>query len=132
MRAGWKVIGGAAIAGTAFFAIILGHSRVSSGDTASAGSPDADVNGPSSSGVVLPHDPSKPYPLGPHAIPYEEAGAEAQAAIEAIQETVETSQPASSYAAWSTATAWTGQQAEAEIAARGVGLVGTDSDGVIP
>jgi hypothetical protein len=47
-----------------------------------------------------------------------------------IQETVETSQPASSYQAWAAATAATGQVAEAQIAARAVGLVGTDQDGV--
>jgi hypothetical protein len=96
------------------------------------GDPAAGDQAPREQPPYVPHDESKPYPLGPHAIPFEQAGAETQAAVEAIQETVETSQPASSYAAWSAATAWTGQQAEAEIAARGVGLVGTESDGVVP
>jgi hypothetical protein len=98
--------------------------------TASASTPQ--TNGEASALAVPPHDPNTPYPLGPHPIAYEELNVADKAAVDLIQETVETSQPPASYEAWSQATAWTRVQAEAELAARAVGLVGTTEAGVVP
>jgi len=129
MRARWKILGGTGVISICVAALIVGQTGEAKSDTT-----DATTSSASSPTTIPPdiHDPLTPYPLGPHAIEYDQLRAADKAAVDLIQETVETSQPPSSYQAWAAATAYTGQQAEAEIAARGVGLVGTDSDGVVP
>lgn len=128
MRARWKILGGTSIASAVVTALIVGQSGEAKSDTT--------VSVPSGPNPSTPaedvHDPLTPYPLGPHPIEYDQLSTADKAGVDLIQETTETSQPASSYQAWAAATAYTGQQAEAEIAARGVGLTGTEQDGVVP
>jgi hypothetical protein len=131
MRMRWKIFGGGGIAGLSIAAFLIAHGGVVRGETSNAASSSTSTTSSSDPGVPS-QDPNTPYPLGPGAIPYEQLSAADKAAVEAIQETVETSQPASSYQAWAAATAATGKQADAEIAARSVGLVGTSGDGVVP
>lgn len=121
MRTRWKILGGTGVVTIWAAVLSIGQTGVVQGDT-------SDTSG----AVAPPHNPHTPYPLGPGAIPYEELGVNDKAAVDSIQETIETSQPASSYEAWAAATAWTNQQAQAEIDARGVNLVGTAQDGVLP
>lgn len=71
-------------------------------------------------------------PLGSAAITYEELSAAERSAVEQIREAVETAQLPASHDAFARATARTGIIAERELAARTVGLVGTENDGVIP
>lgn len=128
MRARWKILGGTGVVSALVAALIVGQSGDAKSDTTDST--------PSSPNPSTPaddvHDPLTPYPLGPHPIEYDQLSAADKADVDLIQETVETSQPASSYQAWAAATAYTGQQAEAEITARGVGLTGTAEDGVLP
>lgn len=128
MRIRWKILGGTTAAGFVAAALIVGKSGLVKGDD-SAQSSSADASSASMGPAVLPHD--QPYPLGPDAIEFDKLSASDQAAVELIQETVEVTQPASSYQAWAAATAATGRAAEATIAARAVGLLGADQDGVV-
>ena len=136
MRARWKVLGGVELAGVVLF--IVGHSRPSHGDTApdapTASTSTPTVNPPPGTGTtpIVAHDQLTPYDMGPHAIPYEQLTAAGKADIDAIQERVELGQPASSYQAYSTGTAAAIADAQAQIAARSVGLVDTAQDGVVP
>jgi hypothetical protein len=52
--------------------------------------------------------------------------------VEAVQERVELSQPASSYAAFAESGVAAARTAELVIAAQTAGLVGTADDGVVP
>lgn len=130
MRTRWKILGGASVAGIWATAIMLGHTGAAADNSSSSPEPST-----ASSNALEPeseHDPNTPYPLGPGAIPYESLGPAEKAAVDSVEETVETSQPPSSYEAFAAATAWTGERAQAEVAARGVGLTGTEQDGVLP
>ena len=131
MRTRWQVLSGTGVISIWVAAIIVGQTSIVEGETSSSTS----STPTSTSGVANPdfqHDQNTPYPLGPGAIEYDQLSASDKAAVDHIAETTDTSQPPSSYQAWAAATAWTGQQAQAEVAARGVGLVGTESDGVEP
>lgn len=130
LRARWKVISGAGLGlGVALF--IVGHSRLSHGDT-TPDAPPPTASPPPSTGTTptVAHDQLAPYDLGPHAIPYEQLSAAGKADVDAIQERVELSQPAASYLAYSSGTASAAADAQAQKAARIVGLVDTAQDGV--
>jgi hypothetical protein len=130
MRARWKVLGGAGLigAGLGLF-IVVGHSRVSRGDTSS--STDSTTTTPTPQAPNY-HDPFTPYPLGPGAISYDQLSPTDQAGVDAILQNEDLSQPPSSYSAWADAAAASAADAQAQIAARNVGLVGTEQDGVTP
>jgi hypothetical protein len=134
MRTRWKVLGGAGLVGVGLsFFIVIGHSRVSRGDTSSTGS-SAGSGSASGSGSTDPNifDPSQPYGLGPHPISYDELSTVDKAGVDSILQKEELSQPPSSYAAWADAAAASRADAQAQIAARNTGLVGTAQDGVTP
>jgi hypothetical protein len=122
MRMRWKILSGCGVVCICTFAIVVGQTGVVQGDTAAS---------PPRS-VAPVQNPNEPYPQGPGAIPYEQLGATDKLAVDQIQETTDTRQPPSSYQGWAAATAWTRQQAEAEIASRSVGLVGAANEGVVP
>lgn len=129
MRTGWKVLGGTGAAGVLVAVLIVAQTRRVRGDTASTAT-GSEATTPDT-GPPRP-DPNKPFPEGPETIRYEQLSEDEKKSVDLIRETLETSQPASSHQAWAAATAWTGQQAAAEIAARSVGLTGTAEDGVVP
>ena len=134
MRARWKILGGTGIASIWAAALIVGHSGSVRGET----STDSSSSTAPSSGVdpatfvdPTPRDPFAPYP-SPGAIPYEQLSAAEKAAIDRIQEVVETSGPPTSPDdAYARATAWTSADADRQIAERQMGLEETASDGVV-
>ena len=130
MRVRWKILRGTGIFTICAVALVVGQSGIVQGDPTSATNPTTSENG-----AVDPEslrDPNTAYPLGPGAIPYDQLTAADRASVDLIQETTETSQPDSSYQGWATVTTLVGEQAEAEIAARAIGLEGTEQDGVMP
>jgi hypothetical protein len=130
MRRRSKILSGVALLCVSVVAIIAGQTGVVRGENPQA----APTDSPSltTADIEPVHDPNTSYPLGSGAIGYEQLSPAAQASVDHVQEVTDTSQLPSSYQAWSIATASTGQQAEIEIAARLVGLVGTEADGVAP
>jgi len=130
MRTRWKIVGGSGIASIWIVAILIGQTGKVSGDTSSSTS--TPTTTPTAVDPASAQDPNQPYPLGPGAIAYESLSAADKAAVDHVQENVDTSQPPSSYAAFATATAWTADRVQVEVAARQLGLTGTEQDGVIP
>jgi len=131
MRLTLKLLGGTGVLAAVVVGAILGSSQPVSGDSSEPPSPPTPSSTTASSAAYV-QNPNEPYPLGPHTIEYDQLSTADKAAVDAIQEAVDTSQPPSSYQTWSAATAATGEQAAAEISARSVGLVGTAEDGVVP
>jgi len=129
MRKRWKVLGGASITSVLVGTLILGRSGAVQGDTTSDPATPAVQPEP---GLGLYPPPNAAYSLGPDTIPYDQLSAADKAAVDVIQETVETSQPASYQADIEEAFISLRQQMKAELAARNVGLVGTAEDGVVP
>jgi hypothetical protein len=108
--------------------VFVSESRESRGDTSTP---------PTQSNTDLSlapsyHDPSAPYSLGPHPISYDQLSSNERVGVDQILEAEALDQPPSSVAAWADAAAATGNDAQAQIAARTAGLVGTDQDGVTP
>jgi hypothetical protein len=125
MRARWKILGGTGgVIGLGVVIAIVSHSRVVTGD-------DTTSSSTTSASDVASRDPFAQYAT-PGAIAYEQLSAADRAGIDHIQEVVDTSQPASSYEAFAAATASTSANVESQLAARGVGLVDTPDDGVVP
>lgn len=127
MRVRWKILGASTAAVAVGILVVVAGApsvRGESADDSSAG-----VN---SGSAFATHDPSTPYPLGPHAIPYEALSPSDKRAVDVVQENVETSQPASSYNAYAAAAASIAIDAERQRAERQVGLVATEADGVVP
>lgn len=89
-------------------------------------------NTATASPVDDPHEPFTPYALGPGAIPYEKEAAADRVAIDHMAEVVDTSQSAGSIDAFARASKQAADMAQAEIAARQVGLIGTEEQGVNP
>lgn len=100
--------------------LLGGDGRVVLGDTSTAERPPGEI------------DPFAPYPLGPDAISYEQMSPSQQDEVDAVQATTDAAQTADSVASFARATADTVGRAKAEIAARSVGLSGTEEDAVIP
>lgn len=122
MRARWKLLGGAGLFGVSLV-FLIGHSRISHGDPAQTSAPAA---------MPLPaHDPTTPYDL-PGATPYDHLTAADRADVDAIQQTIGLGQPDTSYGAFAAGAAAAAADAQAQIAARAVGLVDTAQDGVVP
>lgn len=125
MQARWKIVGGTSAIGLGvMLLVVVGHSRRVSGDNTSTPSSEAFVD-------PMPRDPFAQYPT-PGAIAYEQLTAADKAAVDRIQEATDTSQPSSSYAAFASATAWTSDEADRQLAERSVGLTETADDGVVP
>jgi hypothetical protein len=128
MRTRWTVgsIGAIAIGIGVFWAI--GSSRA---EDAPRGKPAQD---PASVGIPSDelHDPTKPYEPGRSGIAYHQLSAADKARVDHIRETAEEAQPDGSYEAFAVATEWTSSNTEKQLAARAVGLVGTDEHGVVP
>lgn len=127
MRVRWKVLGASTVAIAIGTVIVVGAAP--SVREESAADSAAGIGGDSPSPI---HDPSTPYPLGPHVIPYEALSDSERRAVDIVRETVETSQPASSHDAYAAAAASIQVDAERQRAERQVGLVGTEDDGVVP
>ncbi len=128
MQAHSKVLGAIGIIALAV-GLSIGHSRQASGE------PDASEPSPTTTvGIAAEqlHDPLQPYDPGPGAIQYEQLGPNDRAGFDVMEEIIETSQTDRSYAAFATATDWSGAEAETQIAARAVGLDGAVTDGVVP
>lgn len=119
MRARWTILC-AGLTGVTFTLIILGRSGSVLGDTSPSTAPVPND----------PGDPFTPYGLGPHPISYDQQSASDRAGIDSMQEAVELGQPAPSYGAFSSAASQAAVDAQAQISARQVGLVGTSQDGV--
>jgi hypothetical protein len=125
MRARWKILGGAGLVGFGLSLFILGHSNVSRGDTSSS-------TGASTNPDPNFRDPEQPYSLGPAVISYDQLSGAEKAGVDRILEIEDTSQPPASYQAWSDAASTMAADAQVQLAARQVGLVNSDQDGVVP
>lgn len=122
----WKVLG-VGLAGGVVALCILGQGNVVAGDPVQ---PASDITQPSPAAVE--HEPGQPYGLGPNPILYETQSKEEQDNLDRVFETLEANQPASSHEAWGRAADQAVVRAQAEIAARAVGLEGVDEQGVVP
>jgi hypothetical protein len=124
MRDHWRLLGAAGFTGFALiFAFSVGHSRVSRADPAPTQTP---------SGSILPqHDPGTKYDL-PDSIPFDQLSAADKAGVDSIQQTIELGQPPASFNVYAGGAAAAATDAQAQIAARSVGLEGTANDGVMP
>lgn len=126
MRHLWKLLGVGLASGVVALCIV-GQSRVVAGDPAQ---PEPDTTQPSP--TALEHEPGQPYGLGPNPILYETQSTEEQDNLDRVFETLEANQPASSHEAWGKAADQAVVRAQAEIAARAVGLEGVEEQGVVP
>lgn len=121
MRASWKLLGGAGLFGVGLV-FLISQSRVSHGEPAQTSQTAA---------PVAVHDPTTPYDL-PGATAYDRLTAADRADVDAIQQTIGLGQPDTSYGAFAAGAAAAAADAQAQIAARAVGLVDTVQDGVVP
>lgn len=78
------------------------------------------------------HVPGEPYPVDPHAIPFESLSLPEKAAVETIQENVELGQPASSYDVYASAVVAAQADVLRQLAEREASLEDTAQDGVVP
>lgn len=120
-----RAVVGAMLACGAFGAAIIGRPHSVSGQSADSSSGNSTPTDPGY------HDPSQPWELGPGAIPYDQLSPQDQAGVEQILQTEDQSQPASSYQVFAAAANTMAADAQAQIAARSVGLSGTDNEGVV-
>ena len=127
MQTRWKWIGATCL--TIAVAIIVGSSHRVAGQSADTAASGATSPGGPSRGY---HDPSQPWSFGSGAIPYSQQTPEQQADTDTINSNVAANMPPSSQQAWADAAAWSAQNAQAQIAASGVGLSGTSDQGVVP
>lgn len=130
MRTHWKLLSGLGLAGTMAALLIVG-SRDVAGDTdtpAQEPTPPDPAQAPNTVG----QDPSVQYELGPGKILFEQQTAEEQTHLERMAETTANDHGPKSHEALARAAEQARGHAEAEIAARQVGMNGTEEQGVVP
>lgn len=118
-----KLVGGIGVVGLVL-GVSLSRSHVASGDT-SAPKPVATDDG-TAPGF------GAPYAFGPGAIGYANADTATRADADSVRQRIEAAQGAESYLAFSAASKQSADDAQAEIAARQVGLEGAADQGVVP
>jgi hypothetical protein len=135
MRARWKILGGAGLASVGIALAIVGHSGKVAGGTPAPDlttSPDPATGAPPAPEDPHLTNPFTQYPLGPGAIAYDQLDTAGKAGVDQMKQTLETSQPDTSYQAFSNAADQAIADSQAQIAARAVGLVGVDQQGIVP
>ena len=125
MRVRWTILGSAGAAGFLIAVAIVARASDVAGDPTVSPSTNAQSS-------IADIRPGEPLQLGPHAIPYEDLSPEDQAGVDRMIEQEETNQPASSVAAMQRSADQTADAASAEVAARQVGMMGLDEQGVVP